>query len=89
MLNASGFGFDNTTKRIIALDDVWKAWIGDNMPDLLQLLPAVNQVRVTLLAILSKQTPTMVLPASLMAVGLSLVVWGDKSEAEESLKEEC
>ena len=28
MLNASGFGFDNTTKRIIALDDVWKAWIG-------------------------------------------------------------
>ncbi|KAJ8627209.1 hypothetical protein MRB53_020516 [Persea americana] len=27
MLNASGFGYDNTTKRIIVSDDVWTAWL--------------------------------------------------------------
>ncbi|XXG72922.1 hypothetical protein AAC387_Pa07g1915 [Persea americana] len=27
MLNGSGFGYDNTTKRIIAEDDVWTAWL--------------------------------------------------------------
>ena len=27
MLNASGFGYDNTTKRIITEDDVWTAWL--------------------------------------------------------------
>ncbi|XXG42200.1 hypothetical protein AAC387_Pa01g2532 [Persea americana] len=32
MLHASGFGFDNTTKRITASDDVWKAWL-DGHPD--------------------------------------------------------
>ncbi|XXG72559.1 hypothetical protein AAC387_Pa07g1627 [Persea americana] len=29
MLNASGFGYDNTTKCIIAEDDVWTAWLQD------------------------------------------------------------
>lgn len=27
ILNALGFAYDNTTKRIIASDDVWAAWI--------------------------------------------------------------
>ena len=27
MLNASGFGYDNMTKRIIASNDVWTAWL--------------------------------------------------------------
>ncbi|XXG58485.1 hypothetical protein AAC387_Pa04g0794 [Persea americana] len=27
MLNASGFGYDNTTKRIIAEDDIWTTWL--------------------------------------------------------------
>ncbi|XXG48211.1 hypothetical protein AAC387_Pa02g2722 [Persea americana] len=27
LLNASGFGFDNATKRIVASDEVWRDWI--------------------------------------------------------------
>ena len=27
MLNASRFGYDNTTKRITASNDVWSTWI--------------------------------------------------------------
>ena len=27
MLNAFGFGYDNTTKRIIAEDDIWTTWL--------------------------------------------------------------
>ena len=32
MLNASGFGFDNTTKCIIASDDICKAWLEVSLP---------------------------------------------------------
>lgn len=27
LLNASGFGFDNATKRVVASDEVWRDWI--------------------------------------------------------------
>ena len=27
LLNASGFGFDNATKRVFASDEVWRDWI--------------------------------------------------------------
>ena len=32
LLNALGFGFDNTTKCIIASDDVWKARLEVSLP---------------------------------------------------------
>ena len=27
LLNASGFGFDNATKQVVACDEVWRDWI--------------------------------------------------------------